>query len=117
SKPCVRIQKSLYGLKQSGRQWYNKYSEVLKSQGFAHSIECPSVFYKHTDKGPVITSIYVDDTNVMDPEKKAVDKVKTFLKSTFEMKDFGQVSGCIGIDIEHLHQGVFLLQSKMIQKI
>ncbi|TPX36954.1 DNA-directed DNA polymerase [Synchytrium microbalum] len=80
------------------------------------SFRVSSVFFKNTPDGPIITSIYVDDTNLMGPEK-AIMSTKTMLKSHFQMKDFGEVSACIGIEIDHLPTGVFVHQSKMVQKI
>ena len=41
---CVKLQKSLYGLKQSGRMWYNRLSEFLKSIGYTNNDDCPCVF-------------------------------------------------------------------------
>ena len=115
-RPCVKLLKSLYGLKQSGRQWFLKYSEVLKQNGFINTTECPSVFAKLTKYGPVIAPIYVDDTNIMG-NPTAIADVKKTLKSTFQMKDFGKVAQCIGIEIEHLPNGTFIHQSKLIAKL
>ncbi|TPX47662.1 DNA-directed DNA polymerase [Synchytrium endobioticum] len=114
--PCIKLQKSIYGLKQSGRQWFAKYSEVLKGNGFTNTQECPSVFFKLTENGPVITPIYVDDTNVMGPAQ-AVANVKKGLASHFQMKDFGKVSQCVGIEVDHLPNGTFIHQSRLISKI
>ena len=41
---CVKLQKSLYGLKQSSRMWYNRLSEFIKSIGYANNDDCPCVF-------------------------------------------------------------------------
>ena len=44
---CVKLQKSLYGLKQSGRMWYNQLSEFLKLKGYKNNDGCPYVFIKN----------------------------------------------------------------------
>ena len=42
------IQRSLYGLKQSGRIWYNRLSEYLLKEGFENNQICPCVFIKRS---------------------------------------------------------------------
>lgn len=42
----VKLQRSLYGLKQSGRMWYNRLSEFLEGKGFIKNDDCPCVFIK-----------------------------------------------------------------------
>ena len=43
---CVKLNKSLYGLKQSGRMWYNRLNEFLLCKGYSNSDDCPCVFIK-----------------------------------------------------------------------
>jgi hypothetical protein len=42
----IKLQRSLYGLKQSGRMWYNRLSEYLLKEGFENNPICPCVFIK-----------------------------------------------------------------------
>ena len=115
-RPCVKLLKSLYGLEQSGCQWFLKYSKALKQNGFNNTPECPSVFAKLTKNGPVIAPIYVDDTNIIG-NPTAIAKVKKTLKSSFQMKGFGKVAQCISIEMEHLPNGRFIHPSKLIAKL
>jgi hypothetical protein len=43
---CVKLVKSLYGLKQSRRMWYNRLKEFLLNKGYSNSDDCPCVFYQ-----------------------------------------------------------------------
>jgi len=82
----VKLQRSLYGLKQSGRMWYNHLSDFLEEKGFLKNEDCPCVFIRKSEKGFCIVSVYVDDLNVIGTTKD-IEEVSTYLKSEFEMND------------------------------
>jgi len=42
----IKLQRSLYGLKQFGRMWYNCLSEYILKEGFENNPICPCVFIK-----------------------------------------------------------------------
>ena len=42
----IKLRRSLYGLKQSGRMWYNRLSEYLIKDGYINNLICPCVFIK-----------------------------------------------------------------------
>ena len=62
---CVKLKRSLYGLKQSERMWYNRLSEYLVQKGYSNSDDCPCVFIKRSSSGFCIISVYVDDINII----------------------------------------------------
>ena len=43
---CVKLQKSLYGLKQLGRMWYNQLSKYLLRKGYSNNNDSPCVFIR-----------------------------------------------------------------------
>ena len=61
----VRLQRSLYGLKQSGRMWFNRLSNFLLKRGYENNENCPCVFIRKSQKGFCIISVYVDDLNII----------------------------------------------------
>lgn len=56
-----RLKKSLYGLKKSSRQWYDKLTQVLCSRGYSHSKSDYSLFYRKIESSLVFVVVYVDD--------------------------------------------------------
>ena len=44
----IKLQKSLYGLKQSGRMWYNRLSEYLLTEGYKNDLICPCISIKRS---------------------------------------------------------------------
>ncbi|RVX11138.1 Retrovirus-related Pol polyprotein from transposon RE1 [Vitis vinifera] len=57
-----RLRRSLYGLKQSPRAWFGRFSSVVQEFGMLHSTADHSVFYHHNSLGQCIyLVVYVDD--------------------------------------------------------
>ena len=44
----MQLRKSLYGLKQSGKMWYNHLSDFLCKKGYMNNEDCPSVFIRRS---------------------------------------------------------------------
>jgi hypothetical protein len=82
----IKLQRSLYALKQSGRMWYNRLSEYLLKERFENNPICPCVFIKKSESGFVIIAVYVDDLNLVGT-LEVLTKTATYLKNEFEMKD------------------------------
>ena len=61
----IKLQRSLYGLKQSGCMWYNRLSEYLLKEGYVNNPICPCVFIKKSETGFAIIVVYVDDLNLV----------------------------------------------------
>lgn len=103
----IKLCKSLYGLKQTGRMWYNHLSGYLLKEGYKNDLICPWIFTKRFDSGFIIITIYVDDLNLIGSPKE-FEKVVDCLKWEFEMKDLGESKFCLGLQIEDTNNGTLL---------
>ena len=112
----IKLQRSLYGLKQAGRMWYNRLTEYLLKQGYNNDPICPCVFIKRYQSHFVIIVVYVDDLNIIGTPEE-LQKAANCLKLEFEMKDLGRTRFFLCLQIEHLNDGIFMHQSTYISKI
>jgi hypothetical protein len=64
----VKLNKSLYGLKQFKRMWYNQVKKFLLNKGYSNNDDCPCVFINKSLTGFCIISVYVDDLNIIGTE-------------------------------------------------
>ena len=112
----VKLQRSLYGLKQSGRMSYNRLSDFLLKKGYVNNDGCPCVFIKRSQNGFCIISVYVDDLNIIG-HTEDIDVACTYLKTEFEMKDLGKTRFCLGLQIEHLPEGILVHQMTYTKKV
>ena len=96
--------------------WYNRLSEYLLKEGYKNNIISLCVFIKISNLGFTIIAVYVDDLNIIgSPEE--IENTAKLLKNEFEMKDLGVTKFCLGLQIEHLNNGIFIHQSNYIEKI
>ena len=95
------LKKSLYGLKQSPRCWYEELSTHLVTTGFQQSRADPCVFYKWIEGQLTIISVYVDDLILLTDLISEMKEIKKNLSLRFKMKDLGALNYCLGIGITH----------------
>lgn len=115
-KYSIKLNKSLYGLKQSGCMWYNRLSEYLLKEGYKNDPICPCIFMKRSENEYVIIVVYVDDINIIGTPEE-LPKAVQCLKKEFEMKDLGKTKFFLGLQIEHLKNGIFVHQSTYLLKV
>ena len=97
-KVC-KIRRSIYGLKQSSRQWYFRFHRAIISNGFTMVEEDHCVYVKRSKKSFLILSLYVDDILLAGNDKLMIETTKEWLSSTFDMKDMGEASYVLGVKI------------------
>jgi len=96
-----KLLKALYGLKQAPRMWNAKIDSFLvENLGFFSSPNEPCVYIKRV-RGNVVMIIllYVDDILIGGKCRSSMDKVKAEFKARFKMKDLGDASEFLGIEI------------------
>ena len=114
-----RLVRSLYGLKQSPRLWNETLKTVMKSCGLTQSESDPCLFYRFTSTAKLLVLVYVDDLVVAGTNQQAIDQLKQSLKKKFKLKELGDLSWCLGIQITRSQSGkqFALSQRKFIDDI
>ncbi len=99
SNKVCKLLKSLYGLKQSPRQWYFKMHAFLIEIGFISSLNDPCLYIRHQSSGILLIALYVDDLLIAGSSKAEVESIKDKLSHRFEMKNIGNAKVILGIEI------------------
>ncbi|KAL4029866.1 hypothetical protein IC575_008094 [Cucumis melo] len=96
-----RLHKSLYGLKQSPRQWYIRFDTFILKQGFHRNSYDACVYWKQSQKGTYIyLLLYVDDMILVSKDYAEICELKKQLSNEFEMKDLGELKRILGMDVK-----------------
>ena len=71
------LKKSLYGLKQSPRQWYKRFDSFMIYHNFRRCIYNNCVYFRRCDdKSFVILLLYVDEMLISTKDKEEIQRVK-----------------------------------------
>lgn len=92
-----KLKRSLYGLKQSSKQWYLKFHQTILEIGFEMSPLYHCVYVWRCYDELTILSLYVDDILLVGNNPNMMSKTKSFLSSTFEMKDMDPPTYVLGL--------------------
>ncbi|KAG7662228.1 uncharacterized protein J8A68_004238 [[Candida] subhashii] len=114
---CWLLQKSVYGMKQSGFEWYEKLSKVLGEIGLSRTENKGGLFVGKINGVEIIVAIYVDDLFMVAQDEDVLNTFKESLNKYFELKYFGEVSEYLGISFETHKWGRRLSQETYLRKL
>ena len=100
SKVCF-LQKAIYGLKQSPRARFAKFSGLLAAFGFTSCAADPTVLSKKTKGGLVILAVYVDDIILSGSDDTSILATKTYLQQNLSIRDLESPRYFLRIEFAH----------------
>lgn len=114
-----RLKKALYGLKQASRQWNIKLNDVLEKAGFKRCKKDSCVYVRRVGESIVVIAVYVDDLLIFYNNNEWKDQLKSTLKNNFKMKELGNATSVLGIQIEYDRKAgtLSLNQRKYIESV
>ena len=102
-----KLNKAMYGLKQTPKTWYDRIDSFRFSLGFTKSKADSNLYYNVEDGNPVMLLLYVDDLFVIGMDG-LIDDMKRKLVVEFEMKDLGMMHYFLGMEVWQTMDGIFL---------
>ncbi|GJW78810.1 retrovirus-related pol polyprotein from transposon TNT 1-94 [Tanacetum coccineum] len=111
------LRKSLYGLKQALRAWYDELSNFLMSKGFTKGTIDPTLFKIKYGEDILLVQIYVDDIIFGSTNPKYSKRFEKLMHSRFEMSLMGEMKFFLGLQIHQSPKGIFINQAKYALEI
>lgn len=114
---CLKINRSLYGLKQAARDWNEKCVLELQKMGFVQSDADPCLL-THLEQG-LILLVYVDDILVGGKELDSIKWFKAEFAKVFKIKDLGEVQKILGVHVtrDRVNKTITLDQGHYVKDI
>ena len=117
AKLVCLLNKALYDLKQSTRQFYLFLIDLLSQYGFKSITADQSVFYnKDTD---IIIAAHIDDLLIIGQNKADIDNLKSQISKKVEISDLGDAKFFLDMEITRNRdkKQLFLSQTKYTKEL
>jgi hypothetical protein len=116
--PIWRLLKSLYGLKQAGRIWYQIINGAFLSFGFSRSTADPCLYILRRAGATLVCALYVDNVIAATSHTRLWKEFVVFCRLKFDLVDLGPLRHELGVVFEagfrgnrrvtFLHQGLYV---------
>jgi Reverse transcriptase (RNA-dependent DNA polymerase)/Integrase core domain/GAG-pre-integrase domain len=121
SAKVLRLRKSLYGLKQAGRRWYQKLVFIMTKLGFSRCEGDQAVFYRRCEATNVliVVLVHVDDCSIVGKTKALVARFKVEIAKFVDITDMGELHWILGIEVRRIREErrILLSQKSYIDSI
>ena len=115
-----KLNKAIYGLHQSPREWFEHLQKYLVEEcGYTYCKSTAGLFKK---KDPLthqiqIVMVYVDDLMIVASQPGLIEELKQKMRDKFEMKDLGKAKWLLKIEVVSEDDGIWIGQQSYIENI
>ena len=113
-----KLRKSIYGLKQSGRNWYLTIKNFLNQLGFTAAIQDEFLFIKKCQNAiEGLVCVWVDDMVILGLQKDFCESFKNKVSGRFQISKYGDLSWFLNIKIERTENEIKLSEEAYLEKL
>ena len=99
TKIVCKLERASYGLKQSPRAWFGRFSSAMRKYGYRQSNSDHTLFLKHRQSKVTALIVYVDDMIITGDDAEEISRLQEQLFVEFEMKHLGGLKYFLGIEV------------------
>ena len=112
-----KLKKTVYGLKQSNREWIEPVRKFMKRHGLERS-KYDESFYMKTVRGRrMFCLVYVDDILIASAKKTDTDWLLKAMDKDWEVKDLGPISRSLGMRFTEDSRHVYIDQAPYLRAL
>ncbi|GJX32091.1 putative ribonuclease H-like domain-containing protein [Tanacetum coccineum] len=112
-----KVVKSLYGLHQAPRAWYETLAKYLLDNGFQRGKIDQTLFIKRQKGDILLVQVYVDDIIFGSTKKEMCTEFEKLIKDKFQMSSMGELTFFLGLQVKQKADGIFISQDKYVGEI
>ncbi|GJT05743.1 putative ribonuclease H-like domain-containing protein [Tanacetum coccineum] len=112
-----RVVKTLYGLHQAPRAWYERLSTFLLKHGYRRGAIDKTLFIKKDRRDIMLVQVYVDDIIFGSTKSSMVKDFEDLMQKEFKMSSMGELTFFLGLQVKQSNGGIFLSQDKYVKDI
>ena len=114
-----KLLKTLYGLKQGARNWYEALCRALNELGFTRTEADHGVFFREVGTHIVILAVHVDDCMITGSSGKLISGFKKEINEKYKITDLEPAHWLLGIKItcDFVNKTIALSQHSYIESI
>ena len=106
--------KTLYGLKQSGREWNREFDGKMKGFVFNRICSDPCIYIKWDGEDVVIITVWVDDILLFSSSDELIEQTISDIRSVWEVTILGEPTKIVGIEITQTDDSITISQKMYI---
>ncbi|GJT42761.1 putative ribonuclease H-like domain-containing protein [Tanacetum coccineum] len=112
-----KVEKTLYGLHQALKAWYETLSTYLLDNGFQRR-KIDKTLSIRKDKGDILlVQVYVDDIIFGSTKKSLCTEFEKMMHKKFQMSSMGELTFFLGLQVNQKEDGIFISQDKYVIEI
>ncbi|GKA29786.1 putative ribonuclease H-like domain-containing protein, partial [Tanacetum coccineum] len=112
-----KVEKSLYGLHQAPRAWYETLSTYLLDNRFQRGKIDKTLFIRR-DKGDILlVQVYIDDIIFGSTKKELCTEFEKIMHKKFQMSSMGELTFFLRLQVKQKEDGIFISQDKYVTEI